>query len=207
MGSGMQLNPLKVPLVSFAGLAAVVIFCAFAALAIARFPPGFSPSVNWISDLGNTNLNPWGAGVFNAGCEIAGVLVAIFFVGLYPWYTVERWRNLMVAGAQVTGVAAGLSLIMVGLYPEVFASEHYLWSGAFFVSLCLALVLANAALYSHRKFNPVVAVVGLAAAVVVVVFIASKLTAVEVPILEWASVATALIWALAVAVDAYLTFT
>ena len=71
-GSGlMELNPLKVPISSLAAPAGIIIFCTFLALSVARYPGGFSPLDDWISDLGNTNLNPEGAGIFNTGCMIS----------------------------------------------------------------------------------------------------------------------------------------
>jgi hypothetical membrane protein len=203
----MELNPLKFPLSCLAAPACIVIFCAFLTLSIGRFPQGFSPFDNWISDLGNTSLNPEGAAIFNAGCMIAGVPVAAFFLGLYRWYTDELWRNLFIGGAQVAGVASGVALIMVGYYPELYSGEHYAWSAAFFVSLFIALLLASATLFSHRRHSTAVAAIGLIASAVVAVFIAAQLAGVEFPAFEWLSVALAMAWTIAVAIDTYLTFT
>jgi hypothetical protein len=203
----MELNPLKIPVSSLAAPAAVVIFCAFLALSAARFPRGFSPLDVWISDLGNTNINLDGAVIFNAGCMIAGVPLIVFFAGLYKWYTDELWRNLFVAGAQLTGIAAGVSLVMSGYYTELFAGEHQFWWTALFVSLFLALLLANAGLLTNWKYSKRASYVGMASVALLTVFLASKLAAAEIPAFEWASLALALVWTIAMALDMYFTFT
>jgi hypothetical protein len=203
----MELNPLKIPISSLAALAAVIIFCAFLTLSAARFPQGFSPLDVWIGDLGNAGLNPDGAGILNAGCMIAGVPLIVFFAGLYKWYTDELWRNLFVAGAQLAGVAAGVSLIMTGYYPELFAGEHMFWPTALFVSLLLALLLANAGLLTHWKYSNRVGYIGMVSVAVLTVFLAAKFASAEIPAFEWASLALALAWTVAMGLDMYFTFT
>jgi hypothetical protein len=203
----MELNPLKIPVSSLAAPAAVVIFAAFLAFSAGRYPQGFSPLDVWMSDLGNPELNPDGAGIFNTGCMIAGVPLILFFAGLYKWYTDELWRNLFVAGAQVAGVAAGISLIMSGYYTELFAGEHIFWLTALFVSLLLALLLANAGLLTHWKYSNWVGYVGMASVAVMAVFVAAKFASVEIPVFEWASLALAMAWTIAMALDMYVTFT
>jgi hypothetical protein len=207
-GSGaMELNPLKIPIGSLAAFAAVIIFCAFLTLSAARFPQGFSPLDVRIGDLGNAGLNPDGAAAFNAGCMIAGIPLIVFFGGLYKWYTGELWRNLFVAGAQLAGVAAGISLIMTGYYPELFAGEHLLWSTVLFVSLLLALLLANSGLLTHWKYSNRAGYVGMASVAMLVVFLAAKFAAAEIPAFEWASLTLALAWTIAMGLDMYFTFT
>jgi hypothetical protein len=203
----MELNLLKIPISCLAAPAAVLIFGAFLLVSAIGYPQGFSPLDVSMGNLGNGELNPGGAAVFNAGCMISGIPVILFFAGLYKWYTDELWRNLFVAGAQVAGVAAGISLIMTGYYPELFASEHSFWMTTLFVSLLLALLLANAGLFTHWKYSKRVGYVGLAAVAVIAVSVAGKFAGMDVPAFEWASLAFALIWMLAMAVDMYFTFT
>jgi hypothetical protein len=203
----LELNPLKIPISSLAAPAAVIIFCAFMTLSAARFPQGFSPLDVWIGDLGNAGLNQDGAGIFNAGCMIAGIPLIVFFAGLYKWYTDELWRNLFVAGAQLAGIAAGVSLIMTGYYPELFAGEHMFWSTALFVFLLLALLLANAGLLTHWKYSKRAGYVGLTAVAMTAVFVASVFTTVDIPVFQWISLILALAWTVAMGLDMYFTFT
>jgi hypothetical membrane protein len=203
----MELNPLKIPVSSLAAPAAVIIFCAFLALSATRFPGGFSPLDTGMSDLGNPQLNPDGAGIFNTGCMIAGVPLVVFFAGLYKWYTDELWRNLFVAGAQLAGVATGVSLIMSGHYPALFVNEHFLWSTALFVSLFVALLLANAGLLTHWKYSNWVGYIGMASVALMAVALAARFATGAPPVFEWASLAIALAWTIAVGLDMYFTFT
>jgi hypothetical membrane protein len=202
----MELNPLKLPISSLAAPVGIIIFCAFLAISVARFPSGFSPLDNWISDLGNTNLNPEGAAIFNTGCMIAGIPFIVFYVGLHRWYGPDTWRNLMVGGTQVAGVASGFALMMVGYYPEIFAAEHSLWAGVFFVSTFLALLLANAALFTHLRYSKWTTLIGLAAVAVWAVFIAGQAASVGLPVFEWIAVALGLCWMAAVAINTYVSF-
>jgi hypothetical membrane protein len=203
----MERDLLKIPVSSLAAPAAAIILCAFLAFSALRFPGGFSPLQVTMGELGDPGLNPDGAGIFNAGCMIAGILVIIFFCGLYKWYTDELWRNLFIAGAQLAGVAAGVSLIMSGYYTELSANEHTFWATALFVSLFLALLLANAGLFTHWKYNNRVGYVGWTAVAVLAVFVAAKFATTEVPAFAWASLALALAWMIAMAADMYFTFT
>jgi hypothetical protein len=203
----MELNLLKIPISCLAAPAAALIFGAFLLVSAGSYPQGFSPLDVGTGDLGNGGLNPGGAGVFNAGCMITGALMVLFFAGLYKWYAEERWRNLFVAGGQAAGFAAGVSLAMTGYYPELFASEHSFWATTLFVSLLLALLLANAGLLTHWKYSNWVGCSGLAAVAVIAVAVAGMFAGVYVPAFEWASLALAFIWMLAMAADMYLTFT
>jgi hypothetical membrane protein len=202
----MELNPLKIPISSLAAPLGIVIFCAFTAFSWAQYPDGFSPLDNWISDLGNTNLNPEGAMIFNTGCMIAAVPLVAFYLGLYRWYGLETWRNLMVVGAQVAGIGSAIALIMVGYYPEIFAAQHYLWATIFFVGTFLALLLANAALLMHLRYSKWTAMVGLAAVAVQAVFIAGQAASVGIPVFEWIAVALGLAWMAAMAINTYVSF-
>lgn len=202
----MELNPLKVPVSSLAAPAAVVIFCAFLALAAARFPGGFSPLTVSMGEMGDPGLNMDGAGIFNAGCMIAGVPVLVFFAGLYKWYGEELWRNLFLGGAQVAGVAAGISLIMSGYYPEIYADEHFFWLTAFFASLLVAVLLANAGLLTLWKYSNRVGIVGMVSIALLAVAATAMLATGEVAVFEWASLALAFAWMIAMAADMYVTF-
>jgi len=202
----MELNPLKIPISSLAAPLGIVIFCAFVAFSWALYPGGFSPLDNWISDLGNTNLNPEGAMIFNTGCMIAGVPLIAFYLGLYRWYGLETWRNLMVGGAQVAGIASAIALIMVGYFPEIFTAQHYLWATVFFVSTFLALLLANAALLMHLRYSKWTALIGLAAVAFQAVFIAGQAASVGFPVFEWIAVALGLAWVAAMAINTYVSF-
>jgi hypothetical membrane protein len=74
------------PSLSFVtGMFAVVCYLAFALLAFSRYPLPYSPLSNWLSDLGNANLNPSGAPFYNIGIVATGGLLLLFFLGLSEW--------------------------------------------------------------------------------------------------------------------------
>ena len=203
----MELNPLKIPISTMAGIAGVLIFLALLIAAMARFPDGFSPLTNWISDLGNTSLNPDGASYFNAACLITGVLMLFYYLGFYLWYTRELWRNALVILGQLAGALSGIALILVGIYPEIYASPHYLWSFVYFLSSLGALILINAGLFTHLLYDNITAYCGLAAIAVTLVFVAGQVLGIEQPVFEWLSVGLALLWATFAALNTYKRFT
>ncbi|HEY4914411.1 MAG TPA: hypothetical protein VIJ91_10910, partial [Candidatus Dormibacteraeota bacterium] len=73
---------------AYLAAAGVVVYVVFAVLAFSRYPADFSPmNNNWLSDLGNRNLNPRGADFYVWGCITAGVILGAFFLSLTPWRT------------------------------------------------------------------------------------------------------------------------
>ena len=67
------------------GLFAIVCYLAFALLAFAHYPLPYSPLNNWLSDLGNPNLNPSGALFYNIGIVATASILPLFFLGLSRW--------------------------------------------------------------------------------------------------------------------------
>src|SRR5437763_1678291 len=85
-----------------ASMFAVLCYLAFALLAFARYPLPYSPTRNWLSDLGNVDLNPEGALFYNIGIVATGVLLLAFFLGLSRWKTGNNPRqNLMLLITQI----------------------------------------------------------------------------------------------------------
>lgn len=198
----MEFNPLKIPISTISGIMAIIIFCALVLASMSLYPQGFSPVDNWISDLGNPNLNPSGATFFNGACIITGGLMIIFYAGFYRWYSFETWRNAFIALAQIAGIVSGLSLVMVGIYPEIF-EQHLFWASALFVSSLVAMLLANAGLFTHLDYDSVTAYSGLIAVALSLVFVIAMALSIEVPIFEWLAVGMMMIWVAFVACNMY----
>jgi hypothetical protein len=95
---------------------------------------------------------------------------------------------------------------MSGYYPEIYANEHIFWLTAFFVSLLVAVLLANAGLLTLWKYSNRVGIVGMVAIALLAVAAAAMLALGEVAVFEWASLALAFAWMIAMAVDMYVTF-
>ena len=89
--------PRKWPISVVAGIAVIVIFWTFTLTAMSRYPKLYNPMINWMSNLGNSKLNPEGAFIYNLGCIITGIVMFLFFIGMYEWYIGgKRNRNLTI---------------------------------------------------------------------------------------------------------------
>jgi hypothetical protein len=68
---------------AYLGAAAGVVYLLFAFLAYTHYPATFSPqNNNWLSDLGNRDLNPQGANYYVWGCIATGAILLAFFLSL-----------------------------------------------------------------------------------------------------------------------------
>ena len=133
------------------GMFAIVCYLAFALLAFSRYPLPYSPMSNWLSDLGNANLNPSGALFYNVGIVVIAVLLLPFFLGLSRWKMENnRIQNLMLFLTQGLGILAALAMILSGLYPINFLALHS------FFSTCLDILLGTAFAFSVAalKYHP-----------------------------------------------------
>jgi hypothetical membrane protein len=120
-------------------LVAVFCYLTFALLAFAQYPLPYSPMRNWLSDLGNADLNPHGALFYNIGIVATGVVLLLFFLGLAQWKMRDnRIQNLMLRLTQGFGILGTLALVMSGFYPINFSSIHS------FFSICLYILLGTA---------------------------------------------------------------
>ena len=83
----MERNPMQKfrHLSSIASILIVLCYLTFAILAYIQFPLPYSPLTNWLSDLGNVDLNPHGATLYNIGIISTAVLLVSFFLGLIVW--------------------------------------------------------------------------------------------------------------------------
>lgn len=111
-----------------------------------------------------------------------------FFIGLYKWYTTERWRKISLMISQAIGCMAAFALIMIGVFSEDTLSAHALWSSIFFLLNLTVLVLVGASLFTHPRYIRAIAYYGFLVAAINLVFIFISNT----PLLEWFTVFTAL---------------
>lgn len=133
----------------------------FAFLAYSRYPATFSPqNNNWLSDLGNRDLNPQGADFYVWGCIAAGTILVAFFLSLITWrMTGSRVQNLLLALVQIAGGIAALSLVMSAIYTEDQFAQHQFWSRMINAGFASALFIAPFAFRRpwHRS-TPLIAV-------------------------------------------------
>jgi hypothetical protein len=174
--------PRKYPISFVAGIGAIIIFWIFASISIALFPGIYNPFVNWMSDLGNSNLNPDGSVYFNIGIIITGIFLFPFFIGLYEWYIGGTRNKILTILTQFAGFCAAFSMIMLGIYPEDTPETHIFWAVSLFTLTILTFILPSIALYKY-KFTRSIAKFGLSSTVLNLI-----LWLFIFPILEWITI-------------------
>jgi hypothetical membrane protein len=182
-----MLDRLKWPLSSIAGILVIVFYCIFTFTSAALYIGPWSP-FPYLSDFGNSLLNPAGAVFYNLGCILTGIMLFPFYIGLYKWYTKEPWRKILIIVTQIIGIASGFALIMIGVFSEDSGAPHLLWSDVFFFLNLLVLILANISLITHPKFIKPIAVYGFIVAAINLAFVFLTSSS----IIEWFTVFTAL---------------
>ena len=171
-----------------AGAAAITLYCVFTFSSWALYPTPYYPATNWLSDLGNSATNPYGAILYNLGCILTGITLFPFFIGLYKWYTTEKWRKAALTTSQAVGCTAALALIMIGVFSEDPGSLHRLWSSIFFLLNLTVLLLLEASLLTHPRCIKAIPTYGFLVAIINLALIFVSNT----PLLEWFTVFTTL---------------
>lgn len=179
---------MKWPISSLSGVAVIVLYCVFTFSSWALFPTAYSPVTSWLSDLGNSTYNPRGAFLYNLGCIFTGIALFPFFIGMYKWYTTEKWRKTALLLTQAIGCAAAFALIMIGVFSEDAGPLHSLWSDIFFLLNLIVLVLTGASLFTHPRHIKAIAGYAFVVAAINLTFLFVSNT----PLLEWFTVFTAL---------------
>jgi hypothetical membrane protein len=179
---------MKWPISSLSGVAVIVLYCVFTFSSWALFPTAYSPVTSWLSDLGNSTYNPKGAIIYDLGCIFTGIALFPFFIGIYKWYTTEKWRKTALLLTQAIGCAAAFALIMIGVFSEDAGSLHSLWSDIFFLLNLIVLVLMGTSLFTHPRHIKAIAGYAFVVAAINLTFLFVSNT----PMLEWFTVFTAL---------------
>jgi len=140
----------KYPVTTIAGIASIVVCVSLAGAAYVVYPWAFSPMTNWISDLGNTWLNPRGSVLFRADMVVVGVGLAAFFLGLRALTHGQRLlTKVLIVLAQLSGLVASVALAMTGVFSENQESAHALWATVLFVALAATVMLLGWGVLSH----------------------------------------------------------
>ncbi len=173
--------PRKIPISVASGVAVILIFWGFTITSLLFFP-GYNPLFNWMSDLGNSMLNPLGAKFFNIGCILSGIALAPFFFGLYEWYIGGKRNKRLTILTQICGVFASLSMVMIGVFPEDILALHIFWAMILFTLTIFTFILPSIALYKF-KFTRNIARYGIIATTINMI-----LWVFITPILEWITI-------------------
>ncbi|MFX1575471.1 MAG: DUF998 domain-containing protein [Promethearchaeota archaeon] len=130
--------------------------------------PPFTPFTNYQSDLGRTIIHPTrnfynsplGAQFYNTGQVWMGLTIILFIGGLYVFYKEKNWKHYVLLIGQAFGMLAGTGLIMNGIFSEDFGEAHTIWSYIIFISIIIAELFINIALFSNPKFKKPIAYFG-----------------------------------------------
>ena len=90
------------------GLAAVVIYVIFTAVALSKYPNAYSPVTNWLSDLGNPLVNQSGALFYNLGCILTSLVLIAFYIGLRSWNNNDKRLRILLTIAQIAGMLSSI---------------------------------------------------------------------------------------------------
>lgn len=134
----------RLSLTSFAGVLVILVYLGLSFASYLHYPGIFNPRDNWLSDLGNSALNPSGAVLYRVGSILTGLLIADLFIGLSA-----AWRGRAGRGtiffriAQVFGVAAAFALVSTGVFSEGQHASHSLWSAVMFICFGMAVFFSG----------------------------------------------------------------
>ncbi len=142
------------PIISGAGIAAVVVYLIFALVAFLKYPEAYGPLTNWLSDLGNPLDNPSGAIFYRLGCVLSGAALILFYLKLGIWNPGIKKTRVILNVAQGTGVFSAVCLIITGIFPLGTSTEiHSLWSMMLYISLGFFLTFSATALMKNPAFK------------------------------------------------------
>lgn len=172
-------------------LLAIVCYLAFALLAFARYPLPYSPLSNWLSDLGNPNLNPQGALFYDIGIVATAVVLLPFFLGLSRWkMRNNRGQRLMLLLTQGFGILGAFAMAMSGLFPMNSLALHSFFSACLYILLGTAFAFSVAALRYYPAWPRWLLIVGALTALVDLLYGVFH----TIYVFEWITVALLLVY-------------
>ncbi len=170
-------------------IVAIVTYLTCALLAFSRYPLPYSPMSNWLSDLGNGDVNPGGALFYNIGIVTTGVLLVLFFLGLPQWrMSKNRIQRLMLFLTQGFGILGAFAMVMTGLYPINHFAFHSFFSTCSNILLGTAFAFSVAALRYHASCPRWLLVLGAVTMLADLLFGISKVVT-TIYVLEWVTIA------------------
>jgi uncharacterized protein YggT (Ycf19 family) len=125
---------------------AAVIYIAFASAALIKYPLYYSPFANWLSDLGNPTMNPFGAAYYNIGGIVTSLVLVLFFGGMQVWNSGDRKMKVFLGLSQASGMCLAVAFMVTALYPlGVNNGIHSAFSIVLFVAIgCFEIFSASA---------------------------------------------------------------
>ena len=155
-------------ILKYAGVAAIPVYIAFVYVSRTHNRQ-INPLEYWLSDYGNPLVNPSGAVIYNTGCAITAMLLAIFYIGMYRWYgrgrTARRF-NISYTLAQAGGLIGSVFLILTTIYTLGTDTEmHTLFSTANMIAMDCFINFTAIGFLMNPKIHKGVSAVGFLASV------------------------------------------
>jgi hypothetical membrane protein len=155
------------PVSFLASLMTCLVYVLFTFIAFSQFPGAYSPSNNWLSDLGSIDLNPKGAVFYNTGIILTGILLGLFFLGLSKWkIPASRVQNVMVEVTRWFGLLGCFAMVMSAIYPINHVAEHHVLSISLYILLGTAFMFSVFAFRYHPTLPRWILVFGVVTAMV-----------------------------------------
>lgn len=151
------------------GIILVLCYLAFTLLAFSRYPLAYSPTSNWLSDLGNPKINLQGAILYNVGIITTALLLIVFFLGLSVWRIKgNRVQVIMLRLTQAFGILGAICMILSATFPIHLFKIHSFWSSSLYILLSTAFIFSVAMLRYHRKVPKWLLILGVSIAPMVI---------------------------------------
>jgi len=167
----MKFKLKKLPISIIFGVLVIVTFCIFFLISVSLLPFFINPFNNWMSDLGNSSMNPNGALFFNLGCIITGLLLFPYYFGLYKWYLDKKWHKLLIIVVQFAGCCSAFALIMLGAFSEDIMDIHLFWSSLYFIFNMFVLIFSTFSLLKHPHFIKSIGIYGVIITIIDIFFV------------------------------------
>ena len=172
-----------------ASLVATVCYLTCALVSFSRYPLPYSPLNNWLSDLGNVDVNLAGALFYNLGIVTTGLLLVQFFLGLSVWkMSTNRIQQLTLYLTQGCGILGALAMVMTGLFPINHFALHSFFSTCSNILLGTAFAFSVAALRYHASCPRWLLILGAVTTLADLLFGLSKIVTTTF-VLEWVTIA------------------
>ncbi len=107
----------------------------------------YSIFTHYVSQLGELGVSEF-AWMFNLGMILAGITFIPFMIG-FGLYLETNFAKL----AGIVGVYSAVSIILVGIYPMNFSTEHFLAAMSFFLSGMIMVILWAISIVKQKKIR------------------------------------------------------
>jgi hypothetical membrane protein len=134
------------PLALLLATTATCIYLGFTIVSYLHYPTNYSPTANWLSDLGNPTQNPSGAVYYNTGDFIVSLVLILFFAALYSWNIGDKKMKIFLGLSQAVGIVLAVAFLVTSMAPlGVNDSVHSTASIILFISIgCFEIFSASA---------------------------------------------------------------